>query len=45
MEYKAPVGFRLKIANDSPVDIVNELFSEEPEGTFEEVPYFNLQEG
>ena len=45
VEFKAPVGFRLKIANDSPVDIVNELFSEEPEGTFEEVPYFNLKEG
>ena len=31
MEFKAPVGFRLKIASGgSPINIASELFSEEP---------------
>ena len=44
-DFKAPVGFRMFTAKGSSYDIVSEIYSEEPAGTFEEVPYLKLEEG
>ena len=44
-EFKAPVGFRMYIDKNPSLDIVSEIYSDEPSGTFEEVPYVKLEEG
>ena len=45
VQFKAPVGLKVKIAKGPSLDVVSEIFSEEPEGTFEDIKYFKLEEG
>ena len=44
-EFKAPVGFHMHTVMGPSMDIISELYSDEPAGTFEEVRYLKLEKG
>ena len=42
--FKAPVGWRVLFKGGISTDVVSNLYSDESESTFEELPYVKLQD-